>query len=106
MNKSKLEQKALKTYIAGSFFMAILGIFFGLITPSEAIMLDGLFSLVNCVMAVITLWISWLVEQPDSEHFQFGYGSFEPLINLAKGLIIGILTLFALFSSIATFLKG
>ncbi len=51
-------------------------------------------------MAGISLWVAWLVKQPDNEYFQFGFASFEPLINLIKGLLITILSIFALCSAI------
>ncbi|MGK7948845.1 MAG: cation transporter, partial [Xenococcaceae cyanobacterium] len=44
--------------------------------------------------------------QPDNKYFQFGYASFEPLINLIKGLLIVILSIFALCSAIDALLHG
>ena len=46
------------------------------------------------------------MQQPDNEYFPFGYGSFEPLINLSKGLLIAGLSLFALVSAINALLHG
>ena len=106
MSNRQLEQLALQLSTWGALGMAVLGITFGLLTPSEAIMLDGFFNLISFVMAGVSLWVSWLLRQPDSEYFQFGYASFEPLVNLIKGLLVAILSLYALFSALDALLHG
>lgn len=106
MNKSKQETIALKLSAWGALGMAILGIIFGFITSSDAILLDGFFSLINFVMAGATLWVSSLLEQPEDDYFQFGYDNFEPLVNLIKGFVITILSLFALLEAINAILNG
>ncbi|MGK7899221.1 MAG: cation diffusion facilitator family transporter [Xenococcus sp. (in: cyanobacteria)] len=106
MNNRQSEQLALQLSTWGALGLALLGIAFGLLVPSEAIMLDGFFSLISFVMAGISLWVAWLVRQPDDEDFQFGYASFEPLINLVKGLLIAVLSIFALCSAIDALLHG
>ncbi len=106
MNDRQSEQLALQLSTWGALGLALLGIAFGLLVPSEAIMLDGFFSLISFVMAGISLWVAWLVRQPDDEDFQFGYASFEPLINLVKGLLIAVLSIFALCSAIDALLHG
>ena len=82
------ETKALKLSAVGALFMAALGIVFGLLTRSDAIMLDGFFSLVCFAMAVVTIRVAWLVQQPPDEHFLFGYAQFEPFLNTVKGLLM------------------
>ncbi|MGK7875924.1 MAG: cation diffusion facilitator family transporter [Xenococcaceae cyanobacterium] len=106
MNSHHLEERALQLSTWGALGMAGLGITFGLLTPSDAIMLDGFFNLISFVMAGASLWVLWLVRQPEDEYFQFGYATFEPLINLSKGLLIAVVSLFALFSAINTLLHG
>ena len=106
MNNHQSERLALHLSTWGALGLAILGIAFGLLVPSEAIMLDGFFSLISFVMAGISLWVAWLIKQPDNQYFQFGYASFEPLINLIKGVLIAILSLFALGSAVDALLHG
>ena len=106
MNNRQLEQLALRLSTWGALSLAVLGITFGLIASSEAIMLDGFFNLISFVMAGISLWVAWLVKQPDNEYFQFGFASFESLINLIKGLLITLLSIFALCSAIDALLHG
>lgn len=86
--------------------MAGLGIGFGLLTGSEAIMLDGFFSLIAFVMALLTIRVSTLVAQPDDVHFQFGYATFEPALNTVKGLIILLVSAFAFFGAVQAIVDG
>jgi cation diffusion facilitator family transporter len=101
-----LERRALKLSVAGAAVMAGLGIGFAFLTRSEAILLDGFFSLINFAMGVLSLKVARLVSQPDDEHFQFGYASFEPFLNLSKGLLFGLLCLIALYSAVDALFHG
>lgn len=100
------EQKALRLSVWGAVLMAVLGIGFTLLTSSEAILLDGLFSLVNFAVGLVTLRVATLVRLPDDDDFPFGYAGFEPLLNLCKGLLIAFLSLFALTSAVIALLHG
>jgi cation diffusion facilitator family transporter len=86
--------------------MAALGIGFSLLTHSEAIMLDGLFSLLGFVMALAAIRVSKLVYEPGNITFQFGYAGFEPLFNVVKGLVIVFISLLALYSALMTIQAG
>jgi len=88
--KAILEQeaRALRLSVWMSLVMAALGIGFGLVTESDAIMLDGFFSLIGFVMALVTIRVARLVVQPADEHFHFGYAQFEPFLNAMKGLLM------------------
>ncbi len=86
--------------------MSVLGISFGILIQSEAILLDGFFNVVSFIMALITLGVAWLQKQPENKYFNFGYLSFIPLVNLFKGLLIFLLSLFALTSAISAILHG
>ena len=106
MNREKTEKFGLNLSIFVTLFMSALGIGFGVSIQSEAILLDGFFNVVGFLMALITLGVSWLQKQPENEYFNFGYSSFIPLVNLIKGLLISLLSLFALTSAITAILHG
>ena len=86
--------------------MAALGIGFAMVTHSQAVLLDGLFSLIGAVVAVLTLRVATLVRKPDDESFHFGYAAYEPMLNLSKGLLIAMVGLFALVVSVDVILQG
>jgi cation diffusion facilitator family transporter len=100
------EKKALKLSAGMALFMAVLGIVFGLLTQSHAIMLDGFFSLVGFAMAVVTIRVAWLVQQPPDEHFHFGYAQFEPFLNTVKGLLMLGVSGFAVAGAVDAILHG
>jgi hypothetical protein len=70
---SQIEAFALKLSMVGYLFMAAIGVTFALLTRSEAIMFDGVYSLVSFVMAVLAERVARVVEKPPSETFHFGY---------------------------------
>lgn len=106
MDSTQIEQTSLKWSAVGSLFMGILGIVFALLTHSEAILLDGFFSFLGFVMALLTLRVARLVLRPDDEKFQFGYAFFEPFFNTIRGLIILLICGFAVTSGVIAILDG
>ncbi len=101
-----LELRGLKLSVAGAMGMAALGIGFFFLTNSEAVLLDGIFSLVGFAVALITTRVAALVRKPDDEHFHFGYAIYEPMLNLTKGLLIAVISVFAAASAIDTLFEG
>ncbi len=106
MKVANLEQSSLKVAIYGNIFMAALGLTFAWYTDSQAVLLDGVFSLIALIIAVLTLYIARLIQRPGDDEFPFGYAVFEPLLNFSKGLIITAVMVFALFGAVATLLDG
>jgi cation diffusion facilitator family transporter len=100
------EARALTLSAWMSLLMAGLGTTFGLLTQSDAIMLDGFFSLVGFAMALVTVRVARLVQQPPDEHFHFGYAQFEPFLNTIKGLLILGLAGFAFAGAVDSILHG
>ncbi len=105
-NSNILEERAIKLGMAGTLGMAALGFSFSVLTHSEAILLDGLFSLIGLAITFFSLRVSRLIQQPDDEKYPFGYAMFEPILNLGKGLLMLVICLFALFSAINSILEG
>jgi cation diffusion facilitator family transporter len=97
---------ALKLSLAGTVLVASLGIGYGLYVDSNAILLDGMFSLLSMGMTGLSLYTAYLVTKPDDKQFQFGYAHIEPLINVINGLLILITCLFAFISGVNTILDG
>lgn len=100
------ETKALRLSVAMNLVMACLGLGFGWGSGSRAILLDGFFSLVGFLVALVTIRVARLVLQPPDERFQFGYAQFEPFLNAIKGLLLLGVAGFALAGSVQTILDG
>lgn len=106
MNMSQVEQKALRRSVWGNLFFAALGFGFAASSESEAILLDGFFSLVAFVMSLLTIRVAKLVQGPADDWFHFGYSSFEPLLNTIKGFLLLGICGFSLVSAINALLHG
>lgn len=100
------ERQAILFTIVGNLAMAALGFGFALASDSGAVLLDGGYSLIGFALGLVSLRVSALVMQPDDEHYPFGYIAYEPILNLAKGLMIGSVALLALAVSVKSLLAG
>lgn len=92
--------------MVASGFFGILGIAISIASHSGAVFLDGLFSLTFGVVGILTLYVSRLVTRPRDESYPFGYATFEPMLNLFKGLLIGFALVWAVWTSVITILQG
>ena len=102
----KLEKRGLVLSIIGALFMAALGFGFAVLTSSDAVLLDGFFSLVGFAVGLVSLRVASLVRRPDDEIYHFGYAAYEPMLNLTKGLLMAFVTIFALVSAIQVVFHG
>lgn len=100
------ERRLLKLsfYAAGVFVIVALAS--AIITASDAILFDGVYSLIAFIMAMLTLKVAQLVELPDDDRFHFGYTAIEPTLNLFKSLIIMATCLYAVIGSIKSLMTG
>ncbi len=103
---SNSEKRALNVSIYGNLICIALGFGFAFLTDSGAILLDGFYSLISLLVAILALRVSILVERPPDKHMPFGYGHFEPIFNTLRSLLIIAGSVYALISSVAVILQG
>jgi len=106
LSNSLKERKTLKLSLYASGAFVALALLFALLTHSESILFDGVYSMISFSMALLTLKVAKLVERPDDDVFHFGYTAIEPTLNLFKSLIIIATCLYAVFSAINRLLTG
>lgn len=106
MVKKDYERIGVKISIAGSLLLALSAIVMALIAESQAILLDGLYTVITLVMAFISLKVIDLIEAPESSSRPFGYMSLEPFLNFAKSLVILALMLVFLITNIQVLTTG
>jgi predicted Co/Zn/Cd cation transporter (cation efflux family) len=87
MDIDKIENKALRLGIFISFIMALAGWITYYFTDSEAMLLDGNFSMISVVASIIALIISKRKHEK-TKTFPFGSYVFESLFVFVKGLLI------------------
>ena len=84
----RTEKQALTLSLFGCITFAIFGIGYGLFVGSNAIMLDGIFTLFSMGMTGLGLITAYLVTRPSDARFQYGYAHFEPIANVINGAIM------------------
>ncbi len=105
-NKNKLEKKAILTTIIGNAFMAVLGVSFAFYTNSNAIFIDGIYSLSDFIVGILALKVASLLAYNDNTENPFGYSIYEPILNLSKGLLIALIVVIAFFDSLTCIIDG
>lgn len=103
---AKLERRSIIVSVVATSFFGVLGIAISLVSQSQAVFLDGLFSLIFAVAGILTLYVSSLVSRPRDEQYPFGYAAYEPMLNLFKGILILVALLYAIWGAVETLLTG
>ena len=106
MSSEAIEKRSIIITILASGLFGTLGIAISIASHSGAVFLDGLFSLTFSVVGLLTLYVSRLVSRPSDESYPFGYATFEPMLNLFKGVLIGFALVWAVWTSVTTMLQG
>lgn len=104
--RNELEVRLLRISVGATIVIATLGILFGLIANSPAILFDGFFSLLDAVITALTLAVALLVAGQGNRRFQYGYWHLEPLVILLKASVLIFLVAFAFLSSVNSMLNG
>lgn len=102
----RAEARGIRIAIWTNVGFALAGFGFALLTGSEAILLDGVFSLIAWLMALLTARVATLVRRPGDSSFPLGYVALAPFLNTIKGLIVLAVCGFALVEAIGALLSG
>lgn len=100
------EKRGLQISVAGSILLACSAIALALIAKSQAILLDGLYTFITLIMAVISLKVIALVKIPETKTRPFGYMALEPFLNLIKSLVMLVLLIVFLVTNIQELTTG
>ncbi len=103
---ARMEDRGIKLTIYGAGVFALLAFVFAYATHSDGVWLDGAYSAVDIIISILSLFVVRLVARPGDDAYPFGYGAFEPLLVLAKGLIILAVLLWAGVAAIDQIMQG
>jgi predicted Co/Zn/Cd cation transporter (cation efflux family) len=103
---AEVERQAHRRSMAGYLALATLGVAFALLTGSQAILLDGTYSLISFLVALLAARIAALADRPGSERFPYGYAAFEPFVATVRGLLVLTVCVFAIATSVGALLGG
>lgn len=109
MSKNKTELRALVVNKWANLVMAVAGVVAALMSRSDALMVDGLYSAVNFLSAIIAMRVSERIGRPPDRGRPWGYGFEESLYVTFRSLVLVGILAFAAFASagkIFTFLTG
>ena len=97
----RTEKQALTPVAVWLHHLCHFGIGYGLFVGSNAIMLDGIFTLFSMGMTGLGLITAYLVTRPPTP-FPYGYAHFGTIANVINGAIILLLCLGALYGGITS----
>lgn len=103
---NKKEQQSLKISMYSALALAILGVIFGVLSKSSALLFDAMVSLISVGLGALSVVTSRYIYREDDDVFQFGYVRFEPMVNLFKSLILIIVCAYAFISGLRDVLHG
>ena len=109
------EAGVLRASIAATVFFSLLGICFGIISGSFSIVFDGVYSLVDACMSLLSLVVARLIAaaaaiKPVSkklqERFSMGLWHLEPMVLCLNGTLLVSVATYALFNAVGSLLEG
>ena len=100
------EQRALKFSIALTVLIGVLGAAIGLLTGSQAIIFDGIYSFVDVVLTAISLAVAKLLTHEGSRRFQYGYSHLEPMAGTFGGAILALACVYAVINAVTDLTSG
>jgi predicted Co/Zn/Cd cation transporter (cation efflux family) len=109
------EQSVLRISIAVTLVLAGLGILFGLLSGSFAIVFDGVYALIDAIMTIVALLVSNLIAASTREggsksrfiaQFTMGFWHLEPMVLGLNGILLIGAAIYALITAIGSLLAG
>lgn len=110
----RTEQQALRTSFVAILVLSALGIVFGIASGSFAIMFDGVFSLVDAFMSMVSILVAGLITRSASgalsrrtqERFSMGFWHFEPMVVAVNALVMLVVIAYGLVQAVSAIVSG
>ncbi len=109
------EAVILKRSLVAILLVSVLGIGFGIYSGSFAILFDGVFSLVDAAMTVLSLFVARLITRSTTEkglpehlhrRFNMGFWHLEPMVLTLNATILLAVMIYAIFSAAMSLFSG
>jgi cation diffusion facilitator family transporter len=100
------EQRILTFSIGVTVAVSVTGFVGGLLVGSQAILFDGVYSLVDVALTLVALAVLRLMGREGSPRFQYGYWHLEPMVEALGGAIMALACIYALANSIIGLTTG
>ena len=110
----KTEQGLLRISIAVTILLAGVGILFGILSGSFAIVFDGVYALTDAAMTVVALLVSNLIASSAAgsgkgrlvKHFTMGFWHLEPMVLGLNGILLTGAAIYALINAVGSIMEG
>ena len=99
-SESRVEQHILKFSVSVALLFAVLGLVWGMLSRSQMIMFDSLYSFVSVILSSLSVYVAWSIKLGDDANFPLGRAQMEPMVVALKSLVITSLCLIALVRAI------
>ncbi|PPJ61476.1 cobalt-zinc-cadmium resistance protein [Cuspidothrix issatschenkoi CHARLIE-1] len=106
MKKNNEISHILTISTSGALIFSVTGIFLGIISNSDMVLLDGLYAVLSLLISTLSLYTSIIIKKPSSESFPFGKYIFQPLTIVFNSSILLLLCILSLVSSIYAIMQG
>ncbi|MCG7508567.1 cation diffusion facilitator family transporter [Mesorhizobium retamae] len=109
------EQGVLRISIIVTFALAVIGIVFGLLSGSFAIVFDGVYALTDATMTIVALLVANLIASSTAvgpakrklvKHFTMGFWHLEPMVLGLNGIMLSGAAVYALINAIGSIMSG
>jgi predicted Co/Zn/Cd cation transporter (cation efflux family) len=105
-NGTNPEQAVLRHSLVMTVLLAAIGVGFGIVSGSLAIVFDGIGSSIDAAMTFLSLAVARLLARGDSRRFQFGYWHLEPMALALNGGLLMLFCLYGLVTAVGDLLAG
>lgn len=106
MKKTNTISNILMISTIGALIFSVSGIFLGIVSNSDMVLLDGLYAVLSLLISSLSLFTSVIIRKPNREAFPFGKYIFQPITIVFNSSILLLLCILSLISSVYAILHG
>jgi cation diffusion facilitator family transporter len=106
LGAARAEAAVLRHSLWLTVVIAAVGVVFGILSGSLAIIFDGVASSINAAMTFLSLAVARLLAREGSRRFQFGYWHFEPLALALNGALLVMFCFYGFVTGVSDLLAG
>lgn len=103
---SRIEQRTLILSIFVVLTIVVGSLGYGVYIDSQAVILNGIFSVLSLISGGMSLLAAKLVMKPEDRRFPYGYAHIEPLVLSANGLMILVICIYAFVNGVKGIFAG
>ncbi|MEH6803756.1 MAG: cation transporter [Rhodococcus erythropolis] len=100
------ERKALRYSLVVATALAVLAAFWGWISQSQVILLDGVYALIGMVLTALSLRVSRIADSGPTARFPFGKEALIPVVIAVQGMALLATLAYAAVEAVRVILAG